>query len=242
MADQNEQQIGAAWLRAARAWTGRTASSVTAPTRHAGTTPDPSMSLSAQGLWVEQLNANVRPAILDVIRRTWRAATGRANADPQQQYVTDYLNAAVNRMSSTPEQVYRELTGSLADGINAGESMGQLTARVQAVFDVTGNPWWENRAATVARTEAMAAVNASHLAAAADHQNRTGTRMVKTWQAHTGSPTTRPAHRAADGQTVALTAPFIVGDEALQYPGDPAGSAGNVINCRCTTSYHPATR
>ncbi len=28
--------------------------------------------------------------------------------------------------------------------------------------------------------------------------------------------------------------PFIVGGEQLQYPGDPAGSAWNVISCRCT--------
>lgn len=28
--------------------------------------------------------------------------------------------------------------------------------------------------------------------------------------------------------------PFIIGGEALMYPGDPAGSPGNTISCRCT--------
>lgn len=43
----------------------------------------------------------------------------------------------------------------------------------------------------------------------------------------------RIAHIAASGQVVPVSSPFIVGGEALMYPKDPAGSAGNVVNCRC---------
>jgi len=50
---------------------------------------------------------------------------------------------------------------------------------------------------------------------------------------------TRDSHKAADAkyseQTIPLDEPFIVDGESLMYPGDPAGSAGNVINCLCTT-------
>jgi hypothetical protein len=31
--------------------------------------------------------------------------------------------------------------------------------------------------------------------------------------------------------------PFDIGGEALMYPGDPAGSAGQVINCRCAMGW-----
>jgi len=31
--------------------------------------------------------------------------------------------------------------------------------------------------------------------------------------------------------------PFIIGGESLDYPGDPSGSAANVINCRCSVGY-----
>lgn len=41
-------------------------------------------------------------------------------------------------------------------------------------------------------------------------------------------------HLEADGQVVGIDEPFVVGGEELMYPGDPAGSEGNVINCRCT--------
>jgi hypothetical protein len=37
-----------------------------------------------------------------------------------------------------------------------------------------------------------------------------------------------------DGQKVGINEMFIVGGENLEFPGDPFGSPGNVINCRCT--------
>jgi len=37
----------------------------------------------------------------------------------------------------------------------------------------------------------------------------------------------------ADGQAVDLEEAFTIWGESLQYPGDPAGSAGNTINCLC---------
>ena len=48
---------------------------------------------------------------------------------------------------------------------------------------------------------------------------------------------TRIAHSVASGQKVPLEASFVVGGELLKYPGDPRGSAGNTINCRCAAIY-----
>jgi len=39
-----------------------------------------------------------------------------------------------------------------------------------------------------------------------------------------------PAH----GETVGLREMFVNTGEALAHPGDPNGSAANIINCRCT--------
>lgn len=46
-------------------------------------------------------------------------------------------------------------------------------------------------------------------------------------------PAVRPAHSAANGQAVYVEEDFLVGGERLNMPGDPIGSPGNVINCRC---------
>ncbi|MEN6560872.1 MAG: phage portal protein [Acidobacteriota bacterium] len=48
-------------------------------------------------------------------------------------------------------------------------------------------------------------------------------------------PDSRETHKEADGQEVALDEDFIVGGEALAYPGDPKGSPENVCNELCTT-------
>jgi len=48
----------------------------------------------------------------------------------------------------------------------------------------------------------------------------------------------RSAHAAAEGQRVPMDQPFLVMAEELRYPGDPNGSAANVINCRCFELFH----
>jgi hypothetical protein len=48
----------------------------------------------------------------------------------------------------------------------------------------------------------------------------------------------REAHKKADAdyaEAIPLDEAFVVEGENLQYPGDPAGSAGNICNCLCTT-------
>jgi len=203
----DEDVVGRSWLDAARGWTGAVTGRVMAPFRQAGAPPDASMVLSAEGLWVEQLTVHVRPSILGVLRGSYRKVTGQPppNAFDQSHYVTDYLNASTNRMTGTPDQVYRRIADTLAKGLDAGQPIPELARQVEEILTVTGNDWWDNRAVVVARTE-----------------------------------TTRPSHRAADGQTVPLTEPFRVDNETLQFPGDPRGSAGNVIQCRCTLSVSAA--
>lgn len=54
-------------------------------------------------------------------------------------------------------------------------------------------------------------------------------------------------HRVMDEQRVAMEQPFFVPTifgtrEPLMYPGDPRGSAGNVINCRCSMTFRRADR
>ena len=43
----------------------------------------------------------------------------------------------------------------------------------------------------------------------------------------------RPTHAAADGSTAELYGSFEVGRSLLRYPGDPSGSLGETMNCRC---------
>ena len=92
------------------------------------------------------------------------------------------------------------------------------------------------RSRVIARTEThTASQSASYEAAKA-----TGINVKKKWSASGDEERTRATHLAADGDEVGMEEYFDVGGEALLYPGDPNGSAENVINCRCVTLIVPA--
>lgn len=90
------------------------------------------------------------------------------------------------------------------------------------------------RATTIARTETHSAGQRGEFEA----YSAAGVKVKKEWGS-TEDGRTRPDHAAADGQLVEMDEPFIVGGEELRFPGDPQGSARNIINCRCVTLYRP---
>jgi uncharacterized protein with gpF-like domain len=88
------------------------------------------------------------------------------------------------------------------------------------------------RSEIIARTEIVSASNLGSISSA----RATGLTLNKVWLA-TRDNRTRDDHAAADMQKVGINEMFNVGGENLEFPGDPFGSPGNVINCRCTLFY-----
>ncbi|BDT39519.1 phage minor head protein [Streptomyces yaizuensis] len=108
-----------------------------------------------------------------------------------------------------------------------------------ATVEEQGRPW-RAEATTTAVTETTNAESSGAYDAGQTSEQETGrAAALKKWVAVLDDRT-RDAHREADGQEVALDEPFTVGGERLRYPGDPNGSAGNVINCRCSVKVVPA--
>jgi uncharacterized protein with gpF-like domain len=87
------------------------------------------------------------------------------------------------------------------------------------------------QARRIVRTEATNAANYATEQAAVNLF--AGQDLTKTWRSGFDARV-RDAHRAANGQVVPFNSKFSVGGESLQRPGDPNGSASNVINCRCS--------
>lgn len=90
------------------------------------------------------------------------------------------------------------------------------------------------RGRVIARSEIIRASNLGSLQGA----KNSNLNLNKVWLS-TIDGREREEHAIANGQTVGLDKPFIVAGEELQYPADARGSAGNVIQCRCTTFYEP---
>ncbi|GAA2112489.1 hypothetical protein GCM10009759_55250 [Kitasatospora saccharophila] len=110
----------------------------------------------------------------------------------------------------------------LQHGVEQGESVAKLRARLQKVFTDLS----DYRAEMIARTETVGAYNAAALSAALDSGA-----VRKKWLA-TNDARTRQSHRLANGDVVPLNKRFTASQS--RWPGDPAAPANQSINCRCT--------
>lgn len=167
-----------------------------------------------------------------------RVAKHLSQEPPGEESLRTLAAAVEARANQVAEQVtgttFNSLAATLQEGLAAGEPIGALADRVSHVFDVA-----RSRAETIARTTAVGALNQSAyeyaLTRPADVVGR------KTWLAHHDART-RPTHRVADTQTVALQSPFYVGGWPMLYPGDPTAPPDEVCNCRCSLLFLPAER
>ncbi len=119
------------------------------------------------------------------------------------------------------------------DRLKAGKTLKETT---DEVFKIMKSPrFYKWQAERIARTESTAAANYS----ATQAGEVSGFVMQKRWISALDARTRDP-HASSNGKRVGLKEAFTVGGELLKYPGDPNGSAGNVINCRCTVAVIPA--
>lgn len=146
------------------------------------------------------------------------------------QYGANRIQDLVNE--TTKEQ----LKTQLIQGVQQGESIAQLSARVSEVFSEAKGP----RAETISRTEVIRATNWGQ----AEAWRQSGVIEQKEWIS-TPDERTRGQdpgdlfnHVEPDGQIRALDEPFLVSGQLMMFPGDDSlgASAGNLINCRCTVA------
>jgi len=126
---------------------------------------------------------------------------------------------------TTRENIQR----AIRKGIAEGESHRQIAKRIRNTGKITNGI----RARTIAITETHTAAVKSVDAAIAS----TRIEMEREWVA-TLDERVRDSHADADGQRTTQDGEFVVNGEGLKYPGDPSGSAENIINCRCVVIYH----
>lgn len=122
-----------------------------------------------------------------------------------------------------------KVRSEVTQGILQGESMQRIAERLETVVGME-----QGASIRAARTAVTGAENAGR----ADTYRRAegmGIELRQEWIA-TFDSRTRPSHREAHGQVIAIGEKFKVGADLLGYPGDPTGSAGEIYNCRCTTA------
>ncbi len=137
--------------------------------------------------------------------------------------------AKINK--TTMKEILALVNEALAEGLTVGE----LTANIEDKM-ASGAVWKSQR---IGRTEMGKVENYGQM----EGYKQSKHVDYKGWLSAYAEDT-REAHKEADAQyradPIPLEEPFIVGGEELMYPGDPAGSPGNIINCLCST--YPVVR
>lgn len=143
----------------------------------------------------------------------------------EQEYLSAYGAQKVQQVTQTTKaQISAMIERGRANGDSIPDIAKAVRGRIPALSGVRAN--------VIARTETHSAANFAATSQAKD----TGLDLQKEWIA-ASDERTRDSHIDADGQVVGMDAAFDVNGESLAYPGDPAGSAGNIINCRCAVGY-----
>lgn len=161
--------------------------------------------------------------------------------------VSDYTNelprdTARSVLQTTLTQIRAMVNGGLATGQSADDAFGAVIDKIPRLAQA--------RAAVITRTEAHSLGQFAAYSLAV----RSQIPMIKRWNT-TKDEFTRDFgfsgkvsefnHRVMDGEEMPLLGSFQVprrdgSFELLRFPGDPAGSAGNVINCRCILTFRRA--
>lgn len=199
-----------------------------------GARPNPDAVWARVPAWREAVDLIVSGEIRKALGLAFRKVLGSGYAWDQRVRTTAYLAEVTNRLVRVPDEVFDLVAHQVATGVNLGEGIPELRARIDSVLSTTATPRWPNRATVIARTEAIGALNAGRAeafrAAAEEDPDQP---LERIWLA-TDDSRTRDTHRLADGQRVALGQPFMVGGFELAFPGDPSGPPQEVIQCRCT--------
>lgn len=195
--------------------------------------PDLDVIAALTPAWRTAVEEIIQGAILPAMQRGYESLMGTAFPWEQRVFVARHLAEVRNRMMRTPEHVFDVIAGEMAEGVNLGEGIPKLAARVEQTLSVTGTARWQNRAVTVARTEAIGALNAARSDAFEAFAEDVDGPLERVWIA-TDDSRTRPTHALADGQRVPLGQPFIVGGFPAMFPGDPSLPPEESANCRCT--------
>ena len=159
-----------------------------------------------------------------------------------QEYIA--LEAIRRRIVQVSEATRQQIINAVQIGQQSGQGIPEIAKGIMdRLPDMT-----RRRASVIARTETHGAANYGADGAA----KSTGLPMRKEWVSVSDARTRdfgegdgvidAFSHRAMNGVVVDMDQPFMVPSrylttEPLMFPGDPNGSAANVINCRCAVAH-----
>jgi HK97 family phage portal protein len=184
---------------------------------------------SATGKFAEAWRSRFEELIARAIMKGGRDTAARAGLDFT--IANPRVRGLVNRrtddlVTSVTETTRDAIRSAIITGLQQGMSTEQIA---KVITDTTFGAITQARAKTIARTEVVGAKNSGQYAAAV----QSGVMRSKTWITNIDGRE-RESHNELNNTTIPIGSAFPNG---LRYPGDPMGTADEVINCRCSLEY-----
>lgn len=146
-------------------------------------------------------------------------------------FITEYGAKKIVQISETTRN---DIKDALDQAMSLEEGLSEINF-VKEIIKVKGLSAF--RADAIARTETHAAAMFSSVGTAKAISAEADVELMKKWIPALDERT-RISHAAmVNHDPVKIDGFFKVGSERLKHPGDPSGSASNVINCRCVLVY-----
>lgn len=142
------------------------------------------------------------------------------------------LENSMQKVTSVRQSVIKELIRVFAEGIDRGDNIETVARNIRKT--VNNGDFYRWQSMRIARTEATGAANLGTIKAS----EASGVELTKEWISSIDKRTRRNPksefdHVDMDGVVVDEKQPFNVNGDLIQFPGDPNGEPGNIINCRC---------
>jgi len=181
--------------------------------------------------WYKETVKRFGPSIAATALQGFKVGLSRVDAvldfDPEADRIRQTLTEVLSKTKGINDSVLDDLVKNIQRGLDEGAE--DFVPYVQRAFNVS-----RSRAQTIGQTAATPGFEVGQIQAFEDAgfpfkgwiSRRDG--LVRTGKFDHLEPD-------ESGQRVKISEPFTVSGESLMFPGDPVGSAGNVINCRCTT-------
>lgn len=181
----------------------------------------------------ETIGERTAKQIDEATGKGWRRMDSKVDDDRFQRglraFIERWAGRKITQISSTTAEAIRRV-------IKNGNEDGKTLEEISSEIIQTGARNSMYRAHLIARTEVHSAGQAGGLFAA----QQSDVVRLKEW-IDVGDSRTRDGDNTDFDHTnvasVPVGDPFIVSGEQLMHPGDPSGSAGNVIMCRCAMTY-----
>lgn len=171
-----------------------------------------------------------------------RVALFGVSADIAAQIIQELRLSLLNNVHGITDSIKEDILYYVQQGQINGWAYDKTAKEIQ---DKVGSAYRSQR---IVRTESVKASNMGGIEGA----RRTGLLMDKVWinakdkrvRGNPQAPISQFDHWDIGGVTIPLNQPFLLGSrtgasDSMQFPGDPNGNPGDIINCRCTLGFIP---